>query len=86
MLLAMLAVLAASTPAAPEGAAPAPAPAATARAPAKKKDDVICRTEQVTGSMFPKKVCRSKAESARQTAEQQQQIRHDQRLQTSMGH
>jgi len=80
MLFALMAVLAAAaTDAAPAAPAAAP-PAATAPAAAKPvqkaaADEVVCHTEQVTGSMFPKKVCRRKAEADAARADQQRALR-----------
>ena len=89
MLLALLVTLAAATPdAAPaQAAAPAPVPAAAAQ-PAKKPaaDEVVCKTEQVTGSMFPKKICRKKSEADAVRAEEQAQIRANQRTVTGPVH
>jgi hypothetical protein len=74
MLLSMLAVLAAAAPeAAPATAAQAPAPAV-----AKAKEDKICKTEEVTGSRFPKKVCYSKAEYEAKRQLDQQHLRESQ--------
>jgi len=83
MLLPVLAVLAASTPAAGSAGATAspPTPAAAA-----KKPDLICKTEEVTGSMFPKKVCRPREQAERDRAETQEQIRESQRVTTGFRH
>jgi len=84
MLLSVMAVLAASTPAAASvTAAPAALPA---RAAAPKKPDLVGKTEEVTGSMFSKKVCRRKAEAERDKAETQEQIRESQRVTTGFRH
>lgn len=91
MLLALLVSLAAATPdAAPAtatSAAPAPALAAAAK-PAQKPtaDDMVCKTEQVTGSMFPKKICRKKSEADAARAEEQANIRNNQRTTTGPSH
>ena len=45
-----------------------PTPAAPAAAPAKKApspDEVICTQEPVTGSIFPKRVCLTRAQRAK---------------------
>jgi len=77
MLLAVLTVLAAATPeAAQTTAAPAPAPAAAPAA--KAKDEMVCKTVQVTGSRFPKKECYSKAEYEEKRAQDQQHLRENQ--------
>jgi hypothetical protein len=78
MILAVLAALAAVTPdAAPAPVAQAPAQAA-APATAKAKEDLVCKTEQVTGSRFPKKVCYSKAEYEAKRQLDQQHLRESQ--------
>jgi hypothetical protein len=86
MLAAILVVLAAaapeaappaaSQPAVPAAAAPAPTPAA-APAPAGKKE-MICKSEQATGSRFPTKVCYSKEEYEAKRQLDQQQLRQNQ--------
>jgi hypothetical protein len=83
MLAAVLSVLAAA--AAPEAApaaaaqpAVAAAAAAPAPAPAKGKEEMICRSEQVTGSRFPTKVCYSKAEYEAKRRLDQEQLRQSQ--------
>lgn len=83
MLAALLAVLAAATPeAAPAATTQAPAAAATAPAPApaptKNKDQLICKSEQVTGSRFSKKVCYSKAEYEEKQRLDQEHLRESQ--------
>ena len=75
MLLAVLAVLAAAPQAAPATPAQTPAPAA---APVKGKEDVICKTEQETGSRFSKKVCYSKADYDERRRLEQQHLREKQ--------
>jgi len=83
MLLPLLVVLAAATPdasAAPVAAAPVVAAAKPAQKPGA--DDVVCKTEQVTGSMFPKKICRKKSEADAMRAEEQAQIRANQKTVT----
>lgn len=67
--------------AAPAAAAATPAQPAAAAAPAKKADEdkVICRTEAVTGSLFPKKTCRLKSEFAREQQEQREALQKMQR-------
>jgi predicted secreted protein len=80
-LLALLVTLAAATPeAAPAQAAPAQA----AKKPAA--DEMVCKTEQVTGSMFPKKICRKKSEADAIRAQEQAQIRESQRTVTAPVH
>lgn len=75
MLAAVLVVLAASAPeAAPATTAPQAPPAATA----KTKEQMICKTEQVTGSRFTHKVCYSKAEYEAKQRLQQEQLREGQ--------
>jgi hypothetical protein len=82
MLAAVLVVLAAATPeAAPTAAAQPPVPAAAPAAPApaaQSKKDMICKSEQTTGSRFPTKVCYSKAEYEAKQRLDQQQLRQSQ--------
>jgi hypothetical protein len=82
MLAAVLSVLAAAAPEAAPPAATQPAVAAaapaTASAPAKGKEEMICKSEQVTGSRFAKKVCYSKAEYEAKRQLDQQQLRQNQ--------
>lgn len=61
-------------------AAPAPAPDA-AKADAGK--DFVCRIEQTTGTRFPKKVCRRKAEFEQKQRDEQDRLRQQQRPQYS---
>jgi hypothetical protein len=88
MLLALLVTLAAATPDAAPATAAAPAPAVAAAKPAQKPaaDEIVCKTEQVTGSMFPKKICRKKSEADAARAEEQAQIRNNQRSTTGPTH
>ncbi|HEV2531122.1 hypothetical protein [Phenylobacterium sp.] len=88
MLLALLVSLAAATPdAAPATTAAPPAAAAPAKPPQKAAaDDVVCKTEAVTGSMFPKKICRKKSEMDAARLEEQAQIRASQKNVTGMQH
>jgi hypothetical protein len=74
MLAAILAVLAAASP----DAAPAAAPQAPPPATAKAKEEMICKTEQVTGSRFSHKVCYSKAEYEAKRLQEQQHLRESQ--------
>ena len=74
MLAAILTVLAAAAP----EAAPAAAAQATAPATAKAKEEMICKTEQVTGSRFAHKVCYSKAEYEAKQQLDQQHLRESQ--------
>jgi predicted secreted protein len=76
MLLAVLAALAAATPDAAPAAA-APAQAAAPAAP-KAKEEMICKSEAVTGSRFPKKVCYSKSEYEAKQRLDQEQLRQNQ--------
>lgn len=80
MLLVVLAALAASTPsdtATPSASSPT-APAAAAAPASSKKSDMVCKTEEVTGSRFPKKVCYSKAEAEERQRLEQEQLRQNQ--------
>jgi len=90
MLIALLAALAAAAPdaaAAPAAPAPAAAPPAAAKpAQPAEADPVVCKTEAVTGSMFPKKICRRKSEADAMRADQQREIRSQQRSVTPVTH
>jgi hypothetical protein len=69
MIVALLVALAAASPDAAPSSAPAAAPAAPAATTAAANpaqtsgNTIVCKTEAVTGSMFPKKVCRKKSEA-----------------------
>lgn len=82
MLAAILVVLAAAAPeaAAPAAAQPAVPAAAPAPipAPAQEKKQMICKSEQATGSRFPTKVCYSKEEYEAKRQLDQQQLRQSQ--------
>lgn len=87
MLLPLLVVLAAATPDASSVQA-APASATAPAKPAQKAagDEIVCKTEQVTGSMFPKKICRKKSEADAVRAEEQAQIRNSQKSVSQVPH
>ena len=54
-----------ATPSNVTAATPAPAAAAqTKTAEAKPVDHIVCKSEAVTGSLFPKKTCRSTKDAA----------------------
>jgi hypothetical protein len=74
MFVALLLALAAETAPTPE---PKSAPEAT---PAAKSEEVVCKTEQVTGTRFPKKVCRTKGEIDQKRADDQARVRDNQRI------
>ena len=78
-ILAATMMLAETTPAAAT-AATAVQPAA-APTPAKKpvEDKLVCKTESVTGSLFPKKTCRHQSEFAHDQQEQRQELQRMQR-------
>jgi hypothetical protein len=87
MLLIALAALASATPDAAPNATPASTPPAAtapaaattaAAAPPKAKEEMICKSEDVTGSRFAKKVCYSKAEYEAHKQQQQQELRQNQ--------
>ena len=46
----------------------------------KDGDKIVCHTEYVTGSMFPKKTCRSEREIADRRAEERENIEKNQRI------
>lgn len=76
MLFAMIAVLAAAaTDAAPATAPTGTPPAAAAKPAQKSAEEMVCHTEQVTGSMFPHKICRRKADAEADRADQQKDLR-----------
>ena len=89
MIVALLLALATEVSApAPSAPAPATTPATaaqqttTAVAPAKADGagEMVCKSETVTGSRFPKKVCRRKADVEQQRQEDQERIRETQRM------
>ena len=76
-LAALFAAAAADVPPSSGQAAAPPAAAAPAAKPAAD-DQIVCHTEQVTGSMFPHKVCRRKADADAARADQQRELRQSQ--------
>jgi len=79
MFLVAFALLAAAEPAG-AGAVPAqsaPAAAPVAAAPVKEKK--VCRSEEVTGSIMPKRVCRTQAEWTAYNAQINAHVRDQQR-------
>lgn len=78
MFLAVLAAAAAATSTPAESSPPPANPAPVAAPAAKSKSDVICKTEDVTGSRFPKKVCYSKAEAEERQRLEQEHLRQNQ--------
>ena len=77
VMLAAMALLADTTPAAAQAAPPAAAPAAAAAKPAARADsDIVCRKEAILGSNIPKKVCYSKAEYEENRKETRQNVEH----------
>lgn len=87
MLMVILAAAAAvaapghSEPTAPAQPAVSSAEAAKAAEAAKTEAAAkyVCRTEQVTGTRFAHKICRSKEEMAQKMADDQARIRQEQR-------
>jgi hypothetical protein len=71
----------AATAAAPTAAAPASA-AKAAEAPKTAKPKIVCRTEAVTGSMFPKKTCYALDDLAQR---QQEERKNLQQMQNQLG-
>ena len=67
IVFAAVVMFADATPAAAPAAAPAPAPAAAPAKPAtgmtvdKASNDFVCHNEEVLGTRFTKKVCRSRS-------------------------
>ena len=96
MLVSLLVALAAATDPAAAVATPPQPPAQTAAAqtatvPAAKpaedvSDKFVCRTEMVTGSRFPAKVCRRKSEMAQKQQDDQDRIRQQQRFSGPQAH
>jgi invasion protein IalB len=82
--MAATVMLADTTPAAAAAATSAttPAPAAAAAAaPAKKDaDHVVCKSEAVTGSLFPKKTCYSTRDQQQRQAEERQNLEKIQQM------
>lgn len=77
VMLAAVALLAETTPAASQATAPVAAPAAAAAKPAAKADsDIVCHKEAILGSNIPKKVCYSKAEYEENRKEARQNVEH----------
>ena len=77
VLMAALVLAAADTTPAPPATTggSATTPLAAAGAKAKKKDtDVVCWTEQVTGSHYPRRVCSTRAEIEQRQRQDQQTI------------
>ena len=80
VMLAAMALLADTTPAAAATTQPATAPAA---APAKKAgSDIICHKETTLGTSIPTKVCYSKSEYEANKAESRRTLEH---MQSNMG-
>jgi hypothetical protein len=85
VFVAGLTILAAGTPASADPqvtpAADAAQAAGTAKQPVKvaTADEVVCKQEQVTGSRFPAKVCRRKADADQKRQDDQDRIRQEQR-------
>lgn len=76
VMLAAVALLADTTPAA--AAAPTAAPAAQAAPAAKQKkpDDIVCHKEATLGTSIPTKVCFSRAEYEANKAESRRTLEH----------
>jgi hypothetical protein len=79
LLLALAVEAAAPSAAAPTAAPPATSAPATAPAQPNAGSELVCKFETVTGSRFPKKVCRNKADAEQQRLQDHQQIRESQR-------
>jgi hypothetical protein len=83
ILSAMLAaslMLADATPAAAAATTTAGVTAKAAATPAKPAEDkLICRSESVTGSLMPKKVCRRASDMARDRQDQRENLERIQR-------
>lgn len=64
----VIGISAATLPGSVASARPADQSAATSAAPESAKPKKICRTEEVTGSIMPKRSCRTRADWDAQTA------------------
>jgi hypothetical protein len=82
VMLAAVALLAETTPAAAAAPAQPTTTAVEAAKPAKKADDIICHKEAQLGTSIPTKVCYSKAEYEANKAESR---RTTERMQSNMG-
>ena len=78
---AAAAAAAVSPPAAANTVSPATVTAAPKAAPANKPR-VVCRTEAVTGSMFPKKTCYTTDQMAQRRQDERQNLEH---MQNNLG-
>jgi hypothetical protein len=90
-MIAATLMLADATPAAATAAQPAqPAAAAAAATPATPakpvEDKLICRSEEVTGSLMPKKVCRRASDIARDRQDQRENLERIQREVGAVSH
>ena len=75
MFLVAFALLAAAEPA----AVPAPAQPSAPAASQPVKEKKVCRSEEVTGSIMPKRICRSRAEWDTYNAQINAHVRDQQR-------
>lgn len=77
-------MLADTTPAAATAAVPTPPPAVSSAPVAKKEDKprLICRTEPVTGSMFPKKTCYTSDQYSQRQQDERQNL---EKMQNQLG-
>ncbi|MBS0362796.1 MAG: hypothetical protein JSR98_15580 [Proteobacteria bacterium] len=78
-LIVAAAILADTTPAAATAATTATPPAATADAPAAKvektaKPKMICHSEAVIGSLFPKKTCYTEDQAKQRQQDERQNL------------
>ncbi len=81
-MFAVATILATGPTAAAETAAPpAVADKAKSEAETARGDEVVCRTEQVLGTRFPRRVCRTRAAIAAQRETDQAEIGRIQREQ-----
>jgi len=81
MIGAILAATVLMAQAAPAAAGPVAAAAPAGPVLAKRNEDLICKQEQVLGTLFPKKVCYTRAEQEERTKEDQSNLDHQQRSQ-----
>jgi hypothetical protein len=78
-VLAAAMLMAETTPAAAaDAAAPAAvaAPAAAAKGPKLNKDGMVCHTEEILGTHFPKKICMTPAQAEDNARQAQEGLNH----------
>jgi len=85
-ILATALLMAQAAPAGDAGASASPPPsapgatAAVAPAKAQKSDELICHSEEVLGTRFPKKICYTRSELADRSRQDQENLNHMQSM------